>query len=921
MLNRSSGVYGLLFVLLGLALNTQPAFYATAQSGTESPETSTGKQTWTAEKLAREKWLLHEWHEQELAALTETEQAQLAAEIQAQDINDISVIQNSSLIARQPNNFDLNGRSLIFTPAGRGYTVSNSALAFDSNLGTKLNLTTAPAVNPKTSAEPGDDAYIPQDLGFSFPLFGDGYTTVCIASNGSMTLRNGGIVLDSFNLSTAASESLIDLRTGPPRLAPYWHDLDARAASTPGSNGIYFRRETDRAVITWNNIRDFPNEPQRDRGVHRFQVVIFRDGRINFNYDTVQLTSKALVGLSPGQALNTPTLVNFGSIPANVFSSAFAEFFTLDPGIDELAVAKTFLQTHSNRESFDFIYVMTDFYYDLSGAQAAYLPIRNEVRGIGLNTFDNDASATLGARRIQGIISLSNIAALYPDSPAARFSGAYNVVGVLAQQTGQRWLAAARYTGGDNKVLLGRDESNWSTFFNTESGMSSPAARRSSVMEGHYWEDLGGGRFISNSLADGYSQLDQYLMGVRPANQVSESFVLTNLSNNGGVDRAFGVRAGIGVTGNRQTVTINEIIAANGARQPDAAAARKNFRAAFVLVTRSGAQPTTETLNKITRLRLTFESYFAQSTDYLASIDTGLTDQTTSRILAAASAASFKNVAAPGEIVALFGAGMANGRFTAATQPLPTTLTGVQLLVNGTPAPLFFVSPGQINFQLPLNTVATTNSPGFPSGTALLEVINNNQLIRLGTLQVAPITPGLFTMTANGRGAASAIDAVRGTPAPFDAKQANGQPNIIAVFGTGLGTDATDTNGNQSGSVQVTFDGVAGGGFVCRTRAGLCGPQSNQRAISGEYRVRYAHDDNSAKWHSERARHGEHSLKLAAMPNQSRSLPFATWAECSDNFIRALCVIGEPHGHRPGDQARRNGHVHLYTIQRAIRVE
>jgi uncharacterized protein (TIGR03437 family) len=33
--------------------------------------------------------------------------------------------------------------------------------------------------------------------------------------------------------------------------------------------------------------------------------------------------------------------------------------------------------------------------------------------------------------------------------------------------------------------------------------------------------------------------------------------------------------------------------------------------------------------------------------------------------------------------------------------PLPRTLGGVQVLVNGRPAPLFYVSPTQINFQLP----------------------------------------------------------------------------------------------------------------------------------------------------------------------------------------------------------------------------
>lgn len=818
MFKYSRGVVVSLCLVVGTGLAALNSFTALAQREGHEPNP---KQEWTPEKLAAEKWLLHELHERQLAELTDGERQRLAADIVVEDVNDISIIQNSNLIARQPNNFDLNGRTLNFVPSGRGYVISNVGSAFDNNLGSKLDLANAPAVNPKSASQPGDDAYVGQDLGFSFPLFGDGYTIVAISSNGSLTFRNAGTVTESFNSSAVSNESLIDLRTGPPRLAPYWHDLDARPVSTQGANGVYFRRDADRAVITWNNIRDFPNDIQRDKGVHRFQVVIFRDGRISFNYDSVQLTSKALVGLSPGGALNSPASVHFSSIPASVFSSAIAEFFTLDPGIDELAVAKTFLQNHANRDVYDFVYVMTDFYYDLSGAQAAYLPVRNDVRGSGLNTFDNDPNGTLGARRIQGLISLSNISALYPDSPVVRFLGAYNVCGVLAQQTGQRWLAAARLTGNDAKVLLGRDEANWSTFFNTESGMSSVAARRSSVMEGNYWEEISGGRYSSNSLADGYSRLDQYLMGLRPSNQVSDSFVLTNLTNNGGVDRAFGVRAGVVVTGTRQPVTVNDIIAANGGRTPDVSAARKSFRAAFVLVTRSTAS--TETINKINRLRLAFESYFAQATDYLGSINTGIAEQPTSRVIAAASAASFKNVVAPGEIVALFGAELASGRFTAQTQPLPTTLTGVQLLVNGTPAPLFFVSPGQINFQMPRTTVATTTSPGFNSATALLEVIRDGQLIRLGTLQVAPVSPSLFTVRANGAGEVSAVDALRGTVGPFAAKQANGQPNVLSVFGTGLGIDGTDVSGDQAGSVRVTFDGVAGNVLYAGRAPGFVG--------------------------------------------------------------------------------------------------
>jgi uncharacterized protein (TIGR03437 family) len=54
---------------------------------------------------------------------------------------------------------------------------------------------------------------------------------------------------------------------------------------------------------------------------------------------------------------------------------------------------------------------------------------------------------------------------------------------------------------------------------------------------------------------------------------------------------------------------------------------------------------------------------------------------------------------------------------------------------------------------------------------------------------------------------AVALDAFTFTLPPFNATLLNGQPNAIAVFGTGLGNDATDIDGNVSASVQATIDG------------------------------------------------------------------------------------------------------------------
>lgn len=57
---------------------------------------------------------------------------------------------------------------------------------------------------------------------------------------------------------------------------------------------------------------------------------------------------------------------------------------------------------------------------------------------------------------------------------------------------------------------------------------------------------------------------------------------------------------------------------------------------------------------------------------------------------------------AQGDIVALFGDQLVSGTSeSAASLPLATTVGGVQVFVNDKPAPLYYVSPGQINFQIP----------------------------------------------------------------------------------------------------------------------------------------------------------------------------------------------------------------------------
>lgn len=97
--------------------------------------------------------------------------------------------------------------------------------------------------------------------------------------------------------------------------------------------------------------------------------------------------------------------------------------------------------------------------------------------------------------------------------------------------------------------------------------------------------------------------------------------------------------------------------------------------------------------------------------------------------------ASFQPAFAPGMILSAFGTQLAPSTQVAAGLPLPLSLAGVSATVNGVAAPLYFVSPGQIDLQVPYETGA---------GSAVLGV-NNNGKVASFTFPVSAAAPGMFT--------------------------------------------------------------------------------------------------------------------------------------------------------------------------------
>jgi uncharacterized protein (TIGR03437 family) len=121
--------------------------------------------------------------------------------------------------------------------------------------------------------------------------------------------------------------------------------------------------------------------------------------------------------------------------------------------------------------------------------------------------------------------------------------------------------------------------------------------------------------------------------------------------------------------------------------------------------------------------------------------------------VASVSAASFSGTTLASEsIVAAFGAGLAISTQAAATLPLPTALGGTTITVRDSAgverqAPIFFVSPNQVNYQMP---------PGTTPGQATVTITSRYGDTSTGTVQIAAVAPGLFSANANGQGVAAA---------------------------------------------------------------------------------------------------------------------------------------------------------------------
>lgn len=176
-------------------------------------------------------------------------------------------------------------------------------------------------------------------------------------------------------------------------------------------------------------------------------------------------------------------------------------------------------------------------------------------------------------------------------------------------------------------------------------------------------------------------------------------------------------------------------------------------------------------------------------------------------------------------IVTAFGTAMATTTQIATSTPLPIEVAGTRVMVKDAvgverAAPLFFVSPNQINFQIP---------PESAAGAALITIFSGFGSSSSTIVQLAQVNPGLFAANASGKGVAAAVvlrikadgTQVYETAADFDPIQSafvprpidlgpEGEQVYLALFGTGIRhrADLSGVTVQLGGtSAQVTYAG------------------------------------------------------------------------------------------------------------------
>ena len=187
------------------------------------------------------------------------------------------------------------------------------------------------------------------------------------------------------------------------------------------------------------------------------------------------------------------------------------ERFSGSESVDIFAAAQKFYRNHE--DSYDYLVIYNTMGIEADDSAVAYeVTVRNQRSGYG------DTKAEIGEQagstaRLQAILNMGPLNQ-YPRDPNSKVPARQSVgdtpLTTISHEAGHLFLAYASVRDEfGNYPMLGHQGAHWDFKFNSDA----------SLLEGNRIQDNGPAaspRFLTTATVEGFSALDQYLMGFRP---------------------------------------------------------------------------------------------------------------------------------------------------------------------------------------------------------------------------------------------------------------------------------------------------------------------------------------------------------------------------------------------------------------------
>ncbi|MEX1183568.1 MAG: hypothetical protein WEF86_10075 [Gemmatimonadota bacterium] len=492
--------------------------------------------------------------------------------------------------------FDLDQRTLRFSPEDVGYRVENVALQWDDQFGTE----TDSAVTLRN---------------FAFPFSGRRYTSFDVGI-GELTFPDErtenrvGFEMERYARMLNVGRSFINMVPG---IAAY---------VKPRLDGETFVKELpDRVVVTWTlseapgGIQSFTWEPT----VNRIQAVLHDNGIIELSYNDVSARD-GIVGVFPlvdagvADVLRTHAQMDLSDVrPGDgPFLAAFEGFhWSQSPRPQD--VACTIIGEYGDR--FDFIASYSDFRVDdPEGGTPSTGPRGGDVKGIGRDMGGLDTYCSQGRLQAMFVQPISTAAVQQHErSPDGRMDDYDYAVSQIAHELGHRWAAFASALVDGERIPLG--PTHWAAGVHLPAAFPYARPYEADIMGGSTWQENPDGTWTQldrdfYNPAKGWSWPALYLMGLASPEEMPPFFILRNLQRAGQTD----AQDRPIYRGEKIVITIQDVIAAMGPRTPTHDVAQKNFNTAIVVITEPGRQPTDVLLDNARNIAQKWVEYFSTTT-------------------------------------------------------------------------------------------------------------------------------------------------------------------------------------------------------------------------------------------------------------------------------------------------------------------